>query len=230
MYCINCGVRLADSEKKCPLCGTTVYHPEIQRKEGRPLYPINRTPKVQTNPKVINGFFLIMLLIPMLVCFLADLKRDGNLDWFGHAAGGLIVAYVAIALPMWFRRPNPVIFVPCNFATVLAYLFYINWAINGNWFLSFAFPVVGCLGLIVSAVVTLLYYVRKGALYILGGGFIALGGFMLLVEFMLDITFNIPFIAWSVYPLIVFALLGGGLIYLAINSSARETMERKLFF
>mgnify|MGYP001071229356 CR=1 FL=1 len=27
MYCVNCGVELADSETVCPLCGTRVFHP-----------------------------------------------------------------------------------------------------------------------------------------------------------------------------------------------------------
>ena len=31
MYCIKCGVELADSEKKCPLCGTVVFNPELSR-------------------------------------------------------------------------------------------------------------------------------------------------------------------------------------------------------
>ena len=29
MYCIKCGVELADSEKVCPLCGTRVFHPDL---------------------------------------------------------------------------------------------------------------------------------------------------------------------------------------------------------
>ena len=31
MYCANCGVKLADSEKVCPLCKTVAYHPDIKR-------------------------------------------------------------------------------------------------------------------------------------------------------------------------------------------------------
>ena len=31
MYCINCGVKLADTEHICPLCGTEVFHPELMR-------------------------------------------------------------------------------------------------------------------------------------------------------------------------------------------------------
>ena len=58
----------------------------------------------------------------------------------------------------------------------------------------------------------------------------ALGAFMLLIEFLIGITFGLRFIGWSIYPLIVLILFGGLLIYFAINSAAREMMERKLFF
>ncbi len=39
MYCMNCGVRLGDSEKRCPLCGLRVYHPDLETPRGEPLYP-----------------------------------------------------------------------------------------------------------------------------------------------------------------------------------------------
>ena len=58
----------------------------------------------------------------------------------------------------------------------------------------------------------------------------ALGAFMLLMEFLMGVTFQLPFIGWSIYPLCVLMLFGGLLIYLAINRSAREIIERKLFF
>ena len=29
MYCVKCGVELADSQRVCPLCGTRVFHPDI---------------------------------------------------------------------------------------------------------------------------------------------------------------------------------------------------------
>ncbi len=75
----------------------------------------------------------------------------------------------------------------------------------------------------------MLRYVRGGRLYIFGGGFMALGGLMLLMEFLITVTFRVRFVGWSIYPLGALVLLGGFLIYLAINSAAREMMERKLF-
>ena len=230
MYCIKCGVKLADTEKKCPLCNTIVCHPHFKQTAERPLYPSNKMPQDNSGSQALNGAVIILFLIPLLVCFFADLSLDRKIEWFGYVAGALVVSYVAFALPLWFNKPNPVIFVPCNFATTTLYLLYINLATGGSWFLRFAFPVVGGICLITCTVVTLMYFLRRGRLYILGGAFMALGVFMLLVEFLLKMTFDLRFIGWSIYPLVVLFLFGGLLIYFAINSTAREMIERKLFF
>ena len=59
---------------------------------------------------------------------------------------------------------------------------------------------------------------------------IVLGVFMLLVEFLLCITFEpIRFYGWSLYPLTVLGILGGMLIFLAVNRRAREKMEKRFF-
>lgn len=90
-------------------------------------------------------------------------------------------------------------------------------------------PGGGGIALIVTAVVTLLRYLRRGGLYIVGGATAALGLFMLLVEFLMNITFGSTGLGWSLYPLVVLVLLGGVLIFLGICRPARETMERKFF-
>ena len=230
MYCIKCGVQLESGEKVCPLCDTKVYHPDFQTDEEKRLYPTDRMPEIKHRSKAFNGAVIIMFLIPVVVSFLADFHFDREIKWFGYVLGALIMGYTAFALPLWFEKPNPVIFTPCIFAEAIGYLLYINCITGGNWFMSFAFPVAGGFGLIATAVVTLLYYLKKGKLYIWGGAFTLTGGFILLIEFFMSITFDIAFFGWSLYPLAVFVLIGGLLFYLAINKSAREIMERKLFF
>ena len=230
MYCVQCGVRLADTEQTCPLCGTRAYHPDLPREKGNLLYPQNREPKLRGRSKAQNGALIILFLIPMIVCFFADRQLDGEVTWCGYVAGALLLAYVVVALPFWFRRPNPVIFVPCDFAAVALYLLYVDLATENGWFLDFALPVVGAFALLTCTVVTLLHYLKRGKLYIFGGAFIALGGIGVLMELLMVPTFGLPYIGWSMYPLTTFVLFGGMLIYLAINRSAREAMERKLFF
>jgi hypothetical protein len=228
MYCINCGVKLENGLEKCPLCNTVVPIPNPKTEE--PAYPVNKRPKIKAKSKALSGALLIILFIPLILTFFADIHDNQKIDWFGYVAGALFVAYIILALPIWFRNPNPVIFIPCDFAATLPYLFYINWALDGNWFWSFALPICLVLALITSALITLLHYLKKGRLFIIGGFLIALGLFILLLEFLMSQTFQIVFSGWSIYPLVTFALFGGMLIFLAINRSARAMLERKLFF
>lgn len=229
MYCANCGVRLADTEQRCPLCGTTAYHPEITRPQAVPLYPKNSYPAETVRPKVAQVAVLILFLLPMVITFLIDRQINRQVTWSGFVIGALTVVYVILALPGWFRKPNPVIFIPCGFTALGVYLLYISLATNGGWFLSFAFPIVGCVGAILTAVAALLKYLRRGKLYVLGGACLAFGAFMVLMEGLLVITFHRSFVGWSFYPLAALVALGAFLLYLAINRSARETVERKVF-
>ena len=231
MYCVKCGTKLETGEKICPLCDTVVYHPDIVTDENKRQFPSGRMPDIKHHSNTFNGAVIIMFMIPLVVCFLADFYFDREIKWFGYVAGALVMGYTAFALPMWFKKPNPVIFTPCIFAETIGYLLYINCITDGDWFMSFAFPVTGGFGIIATAVITLLYYLKKGRLYIWGGAFIITGGFAMLTEFFMSITFDsIEFFGWSWFPLSVLGLLGGLLLYLAINKSAREVMERKLFF
>ncbi len=230
MYCIKCGVALADTEKQCPLCGTGVFHPELSQPETEPLYPRDRMPASQAHPWGVLMIVSVLFLLPISICLVCDWQLGGSINWSGYVVGALGVLYILAVLPNWFSRPNPVIFVPVDFAAIGLYLLYINLATGGSWFLSFAFPVTGALGLIVTAVVTLNRYLPRAGLYIYGGASIALGGFTLLLEYLLHITFGLPGIGtWSPYPLIVFSLLGLSLLLIAICPPLRESLERKFF-
>lgn len=231
MYCIQCGVELADTEKRCPLCMTRVYHPEVHQPEAPPLYPQNRFPDASRFSRGLPIFMTAVFGLALFFSLLCDLQLYRTLTWSGYVVGALLTAYVPFVLPAWFRKPNPVIFIPCSFAAVTVYLLYLNFATDGNWFMSFAFPVTGGVALLTTALVTLLKYIPRGRLFIVGGFFASLGAFMMLVEFLLHLTFvNCSTTYWSAYPMTALVLLGGFLIFLGICRPAREAMERKFFF
>ena len=92
--------------------------------------------------------------------------------------------------------------------------------------MSFAFPVSLAFGGIVTAVVALCRYLRRGRLYIFGGGLIGLGMFSLLIELFLDLTFGVEPLFWSIYPAITFVVCGFALIVIAIVKPLRESLRR----
>lgn len=232
MYCIKCGVELADSEKVCPLCGTRVYHPDIKIKPAEPPFPEYTREEPRMNIKgimFITTMIFAALIVQLVIC---NISISNASEWSGYAIGAVLLLYELVALPLWFKRPNPVIFVPCGFAAVLAYLLYIDLVTHGGWFLKFAFPVVGTYGLLVTAVVTLLKYVRRGHLYIFGGALIAHGVYMTFLEMMINIAFSekaVLQLNWSYFPLFGCFILGMGLIIIAINKPMQESLKKKFF-
>ena len=231
MYCIKCGVELADSEKVCPLCGTRVFHPDLPLPDGEAPYPADARRRTEEFNRAGLLFILTMLaIIPAVICLLCDWRVNGHIVWSGYAAGAIALTYILAVLPLWIRRPNPVRFVPVDFAAIWLYLLYIDLATGGRWFLSFAFPAVGAPGLLVSAMVALLRYLPGAHLYIFGGALIISGGLAVLTEFLINLTFKVhQTFFWSLYPLAAGVLLGVMLLIIAVCKPLRRSLHRKFF-
>lgn len=147
MYCIKCGVELADSERVCPLCGTRVFHPDLPCGQGEPPYPPTDHPRHEEVSRIGVLFVIsVCMLLPAVITVLCDWRINGTIVWSGFAVGGLLLLYILAVLPLWFKRPNPVIFVPIDFAAIGVFLLYVNYATGGHWFLTFALPVTGAAG------------------------------------------------------------------------------------
>ena len=231
MFCVKCGVALADSEKACPLCGTRVFHPDLPQPQGDPPYPPDpRNHSEEVSRSGVLFILTVLALLPAILFILCDWRINGSIIWSGYASGGVALLYVIVALPLWFRRPNPVIFVPIDFVAIGLYLLYINFATGGHWFLSFALPVTGAIGLLVSAMVALLRYLPGGHLYVISGALLCAGGLAVLIEFLINFTFRLhETFFWSLYPLTAGVILGGMLLVVAICKPLQRSLHRKFF-
>lgn len=216
MYCVNCGVRLGESEKRCPLCGTAAYHPDLPDQDGPPPYPAWERQEFKPNPSGVQLLITIAMALIAALCVLVDITGDGRSTWSGYAVGGMGLAYLLIILPGWFQHPNPVIFVALDFVGLGCYLLYIDLVNRGGWYLSFAFPLVGIYGLLVETVVVLCHYLHRGRLYVFAGAFLFLGCSMLLLELFVVITFGGSMFSWSLYPLTALCAIGLFLLLAAL--------------
>ena len=175
--------------------------------------------------------FTMLCVLCAVVVIVCDVKFSGKFTWSLYVLGALVLGYVIIVLPTWFKQPEPVIFVPCSFAAAGVYLLLLNCLSGGNWFLSFAFPVCGAFALLITAMTVLLKYLKRGRLYVVAGAVMLLGGLVVLIEFLVSITFKgAVFTAWSLIPMSALLMIGLILLFFAICRPARESMARKLFF
>ncbi len=228
MYCIKCGVELSKGQTVCPLCQTKVYHPELNT-EDIPTYPKKDFKSEEFNIKGLMFIITVLCVLPLLLPPVIELSWKDRIDWSGYVIGGVLLGYLCFLLPLWFKAPNPVVFIPCDLAGATLLLWYINLQTGGEWFLSFALPIAMSLCVIITAMASLIRYLQRGKLYIFGGGFIAFGAWTVLMDFLLRVTFKISPPIWSVYSFIPLFLIGMMLIIIAIVRPLRESLTKKFF-
>lgn len=230
-YCVNCGVELNASEKKCPLCETKVYHPDLPSLDGKTPYP----PYVKEHEPVVNKtgtifIFTVLYLTLIITLIITNLNTAPHLSWARYPVGGLTLLYLIFVLPLWFKKPEKIIFIGIDFIGIALYLLWMNSFLGGSWFLTFALPATAGLALIVLTIVALLKYLKKRKLFILGGAIIAFGGYIVLIEYLINVTFkDTNKFLWALYPLIFCFMLGIALIFIGFHKPLRDALEKKFF-
>ena len=230
MYCVKCGVRLQEGTKACPLCHTPVLLPE-ELQNDRELTYSDLFPKEKTHVRYLSLAFVTSIMIAVaLVCFIMCINMYGEIAWSGYAMLGIALGWIWLVFPFWFPHRNPIIFSGVDLVALGGYLLYINCKSGGHWFLSFAFPLVGIVTLLICGVTALYRYVPGGRAFITGGFFILVGGCCILIEFFQHITFGSEMFVWSLYAVTVFAAIGLFFIIAGIIRPLRDFLHRKFFF
>ena len=228
MFCMKCGAKLGEREIKCPLCGFPL--PKISPEQEKSLYPRTERPRQREDFKGLLLFFTLLLCGGGGAVLAMDLSAGGGISFSAWVLFGLLLFYIAFLLPRWFRKPNPVIFLPVFGVCMLGLLWYLDFHYGSGWFFPLVLPLGAVFLLLLEAVVTLSRYVRGGKLYIYGGFFIALAFLSVATELMWRAFFASRIcLTWSLIPLILLFLLGMGLIIIAIVPSFRAYVQRRFF-
>lgn len=231
MFCINCGIELSEGQKICPICQTRVFHPDFKNSDALPTYPRKAFKSEEFNIKGLLFIITLLHLIPIVFALILDLNLNGKIDWMGFVVGAVLVIYTCAVFPLWFKKPNPVLFIPCDFVVLAVYLWYICFQIEHNWFWPLALPITAMTFIIVMSMIVLLKKVKKGRLYIFGGEFILSGLFVMVIEQLIHIARHVEHdgFVWSLYPMVFLAVIGVGLIVIEIVKPFKESL-RKIFY
>ena len=230
MYCVKCGVRLQEGVRACPLCNTPVWCPEAGEAAAPAATYSDRYPLISRQKRLtLMASLTVVLLSAMIACLSIALNTTGRVGWSFYVIVGVAAFYLAFLLPLWFKKPHPMIFVPVAFVSVSLMLLLISGYTGGRWFLSFALPLTAILAALTIGAIALYRYVKRGTIFITGGLLIAIGGSCLLAEFFQHLTFQTPLFTWSLYAAVVFFLFGSFLLLAGIIRPLREYLERKFF-
>ncbi|MBQ9833192.1 MAG: hypothetical protein IJO48_05610 [Clostridia bacterium] len=229
-YCVNCGVELAASEKKCPLCGVKVILPkEIEETEpAKGLYP-HSLPPIRIELREILPIFAVLLLIPLLICVICDFLTSRTISWSMYVAASIILAYVYLFTPFLFKKNRAVIYISlCTAATAL-FLLFLSFKTNGVWFMPLALPIALTAGILLLTLSVIFDRFRPRKLVKAAFVLFAAALFVSAVNIFVNLFICDPLIiSWSFYCSVPCAIIG--IILLMLNRSSRIKAEAKRRF
>lgn len=159
-YCVNCGVELDRSAKKCALCSTRVVNPnESPKKAQEAPTPFSEMPFIPARVKrrFVAYIVTVVMLIPNIVCTLVNAVffREGFWSFYLSATSFLI--WVVFVFPFYTKKLRPYLMWAFDTLSVCAYVFFffaMGHDQGKEWYTTTALPII----LSVSAVV--LFYIH----------------------------------------------------------------------
>lgn len=228
-YCVNCGVELHDSEKKCPLCDTVVINPNII--SGEPAESV--FPQEQKLVDTISehrwwaGIVSIVLAIPASICLLCNFGIEKQLNWSLIVTAALIMVWAFIATPLLMRKVNYIVLFIVYIAAILFFLFVMCWQVNGNWFLSIAVPIVLCFMAVLS-INTIIMKNNVAKLYSAAAFFITIGAMVVAIEIITDYYLHKAIdLTWSLIALVPCALLALLYVFIQRKKKLKDSLKKR---
>lgn len=232
-YCVHCGVKLGDSEKRCPLCNTLVLDPWAPHDPSIPrAYPV-RTPEQEL--KRSKHFFLwlaaLMLLCPALLCLMIDLMQ-GGLTWSLYPSSALSLLFLAVIVPILVPKYRLYVALAACFTSLSVYLYLVQiFSKTSDWFFPIVLPSLALTMGFIILVIFLYRHGRLNKLTLLAALFGAVSLDCLAIECFCSLgTQGTIAFHWSPYAAAPCFFISLALFFINGNRSVREEVRRRVHF
>ncbi len=232
-YCVNCGVELAASEKRCPLCGIKVIRPEgmEEEKSTSTLYPPD-IPSVHMGFRELLPALAVLLLIPILICVICDMLITQKLTWSTYVISAMMLAYVYIFTPFMFKKKRSVLYISsCTLATLL-FLFFLSEKVTTatKWFSPLGLPICLSAGILLILLMLVFEKVKNKKLIKAASIFFAVALFTVLINIFVNMFFKMQnIVSWSLYSATPCVIIGIVLLMIDRNTRIKAEAKRRFF-
>ncbi len=154
-YCVNCGVELDRSAKKCALCGTRVLNPNEPKKEVEAeLTPFSEKPFYPSEIKrrFVAYVITMVLLIPNIVCTFINALFLNEGFWSFYISTTSFLVWVVFVFPFFTKKLRPYLMWLFDTVAVCAYVFFffvMGYDGSDRWYYNTALPIILAASLLV---------------------------------------------------------------------------------
>ncbi len=230
-YCVNCGVELDRSLKKCPLCGVPVINPlEKEEPVQTPAFPESRDELKKKDRSFWIGFFSLLYTVPIVTCVICNLLYDKSLTWSVYVASGILMLWVFSTSPFYFTKFDVRAMISIDLAGVLLGMTIIQMmTAAANWFVAIALPAVLYCWIALHTLITLEIKKKLRGLGIAAAYTVATAVLAVLVDLLVDLYATGALdLSWSWFVIAPCLAIAALLVLLDKNKRFRQEFAKRL--
>lgn len=232
-YCVNCGVELDGSLKKCPLCNTMVLNPrELNSMKSTSPFPEEKG-QVEAVKRKDFGILLSAILIATgATCGILNLFVFQGTAWSLLLIGGCLLLWVMLVPLLIYTRLSGYAALVLDGLFVGVYLYMITFVTGGDdWFWGLGLPIT----VLVTAVAELFTLCVKKlpstfitvTLYFFTAIGVLCAGLEILIDWYLDGRIHL---VWSAVVVTVCFIIDIALITMLSSKRLRNAVRRRMHF
>ena len=233
-YCVNCGVELEPSLKKCPLCNTPVINPNELQKIGEAVspYPVKAGQVDVVKRKDLALLTCVVLIATSLCCLLLNLFVFSGSPWSLFIIGACLLLFVLV-LPVVIYTKLPIyLSLALDGAAIAFYLYMITFNTKSDrWFIYLALPIVILVTILVEIFTLLLHmfpiaFLTTALYFFIETALLCVG-----LELLIKHYLNAPLmLVWSAIVLTICGVISVALLTILSRRRLREAVRRRLHF
>lgn len=233
-YCVNCGVELEKSLRRCPLCSSEVVNPKepYDERAARPYSSHIVGAQVRLERKFVAIVITVFMLLAAVVCVMANLVYQDSFTWSGIVVASLTLLWVLMVFPFVYPGLNPVIYALLDVMVLFAFLYIVNLLDPGkDWYLTLAMPQVLVAGVVALIDISVIKSKRTKGFQSIGLIIMSLGALMMGLEAILDIYNDMTLLLqWSWFIIIPAFTVGLLCFMVERKREIKEKIIRRLRF
>lgn len=232
-YCVNCGVRLDASLKKCPLCNTPVIHPNETAVPNSPSpFPSGKGQVETVKSRDLAILLSVSLGASSVVCGLLNLLVFPYSLWSLYVIGACLIIGT-LALPAFIHTRFPLFgYLLLDGTAIALYQYMISFNTPGQrWFFHLALPITALCTAAALSFAALIQRLSSSFLMIGLYFFLELSLLCVGLELLIRRYTGAPLcLTWSAIVLAICGVIVICLLTILSRSRLRNAVRRRLHF
>lgn len=227
-YCVNCGVKLASSEKKCPLCNTVVYNPNIKEDSYYPNYSDKIEKFKSINFRYIVKLCVLVLFVLGVISIFCDLIITKKISWSIYVVCSIL--YLSCHLSFIMRKGIKIPLLLELIGSEL-FMFVIAYLNDGlSWYLYLAMPFIFILWVYIVLCIYLVKRKTKSLLRRIAICLMFSSITLIIIEVLIDLYLRKEvLLTWSIYAMLPISIISTLILILSFNRKLLDEIKQRIF-